>query len=184
MTLPIVTLALIEKSFHRSLHSASPKNWEGTVLDFLNEVDCLSVMKINAILHSRFLSESVVRAFAVDCLRHAMDLFALENVRLSAAASNVAERVMLGTATQDEAKKAALNIWNETNDAAMKDASFHLREAFYYCAMAYCEPLWAACVHAASAAECQSMYSPTRSHTHERARQVAVLKKLISAHMV
>ena len=110
-----------------------PEDWTGTVLDVLG-LECVSVAdRFWVILRSDFLSEKLMRLFAVWCARQVEHL--MED-QISKDALNVAERFANGQATLEELGASWDASWYAAMGAAMAVARGAARAAAWYAARA------------------------------------------------
>ena len=91
-----------------------PKDWEGTIVDILDLNDCSFKERLWVVLRPDFLSEKLVRLFAVWCARQVQHLM---KDKRNLEALDVAERFANGLATQEELDAAREAAWAAARDA-------------------------------------------------------------------
>ena len=99
-----------------------PEDWKGTVIDILDVKECSEEDRLWVALREEFISEKILRLFAVSCARKALKLVENPDPR-SVEACNVAERFAHGEATKEELRtawEAAEAAW----EAAARDAAW------------------------------------------------------------
>lgn len=147
-----------------------PKDWKGTVLDICNMDDVKSEDKLWVVLREEFISEKVLRLFAVACCREIQHL--MTDPR-SLKALDVAEAYANGKATKEELRTAA-NAAYAANVAAAFAATAY---AATYMATTAAHAASADAYYAAhaSAANASAAYGDAGART----KQIEIFKNLI-----
>jgi hypothetical protein len=165
MPLQIVTIEEIAKfsCYHPSKYL--PKNWSGTALDILNVTDCPVEDRLYVVKRRLFLSDTILRLFAVNCNRYALGNYSKKTDPRSHEACDVAERFAHGNATIEE-----LSI-------AKKNAAYDAYDAYNAAYAAY-NVAGAAAVAAAAYAAYVAGAAGAAARNKEYLRQIEVLKEL------
>ena len=104
-----------------------PETWSGTIIDILDIKECSFEDRLWVILHTEFVSDKLMRLFAVWCARQVQHL--MTDAR-SIVALDVAEKFANGLATKDELFAARYAARTAARDAALDAA----RDAAWYAA--------------------------------------------------
>jgi len=104
-----------------------PETWSGTIIDILDIKECSFEDRLWVILHTEFVSDKLMRLFAVWCARQVQHL--MTDAR-SITALDVAEKFANGLATKDELFAARYAARTAARDAALDAA----RDAAWYAA--------------------------------------------------
>jgi len=94
-----------------------PENWEGTVLDVLNIIDCPAEDRLWVVLRKEFFTDKQLRLFAVWCARQALAIPGNES-EVCSNTCDVAERYANGEATHEELAAARVAAWAAARDAS------------------------------------------------------------------
>ena len=108
-----------------------PETWSGTIIDILDIKECSFEDRLWVILHTEFVSDKLMRLFAVWCARQVQHL--MTDAR-SITALDVAEKFANGLATKDELFAAWYAARTAARDAALDAALDAASDAAWYAA--------------------------------------------------
>jgi hypothetical protein len=140
-----------------------PEDWSGTVIDLLDRKDIPFQDRLWVICRNDFLSDKLMRLFAVWCARQVQHL---TNDERSARAIDTAEAFAHGNATQEDLAAA----WAAARDAAWDAAWAVARDAAWAVAR---DAAWAVARDAAWAAAWDAAWAVARAAARDAAWAVA-----------
>ena len=148
-----------------------PETWSGTIIDILDIKECSFEDRLWVILNTEFVSDKLMRLFAVWCARQVQHL--MTDAR-SIVALDVAEKFANGLATKDELDA----VWAAASDAASDAARAAASDAAWDAARAAAraaasDAVWAAASDAASDAARAAAWAAAWDAASDAARAAA-----------